>query len=72
MVVSYCHVAATIVHGALQIILLLWTPTPDREVLFYVIAAFWGMGDAVIQTQINGSLISLLYGQCGVCDSTLS
>ncbi|KAK7115230.1 UNC93-like protein [Littorina saxatilis] len=48
---------ATVVHGSLQIILLLWIPDPDTPVYYYVIAAFWGMGDAVIQTQINA-----LYG----------
>lgn len=50
-------VLATIVHGGLQIALLLWKPSQDQVVIFYVIAAFWGMGDAVIQTQINA-----LYG----------
>ncbi|XP_076469835.1 UNC93-like protein isoform X2 [Babylonia areolata] len=50
-------VLAFLVHGALQIILLLWTPDPDKEYYFYLVAAFWGMGDAVIQTQINA-----LYG----------
>lgn len=50
-------VLAFFVHGALQIILLLWTPDPDYKVYYYLVAAFWGMGDAVIQTQINA-----LYG----------
>lgn len=50
-------ILATVVHGGLQIVLLLWEPTQDKVVIFYVIAAFWGMGDAVIQTQINA-----LYG----------
>ncbi|KAL8590617.1 hypothetical protein ACOMHN_011053 [Nucella lapillus] len=50
-------VLALLVHGALQIILLLWTPDPDNKVYYYLVAAFWGMGDAVIQTQINA-----LYG----------
>jgi len=29
-------------------------PNPDQEYMFYIFAALWGMGDAVIQTQING------------------
>lgn len=33
---------------------MLWVPDPDRVYLFYIFAALWGMGDAVIQTQING------------------
>ncbi|XP_041375305.1 protein unc-93 homolog A-like isoform X2 [Gigantopelta aegis] len=50
-------VLAFLVHGACQITFLLWGPTPDQYVIFFVLAAFWGMGDAVIQTQINA-----LYG----------
>ncbi|XP_029657148.1 UNC93-like protein, partial [Octopus sinensis] len=50
-------VLATIVHGGLQIFLLVWTPDPNKVVIFYVISGLWGMGDAVIQTQINA-----LYG----------
>ncbi|XP_012938376.1 UNC93-like protein [Aplysia californica] len=37
--------------------MLLWTPSADEKILFFVMAALWGMGDAVIQTQINA-----LYG----------
>lgn len=47
--------SAFLVHGGLQITFLLWRPDPDTVVLFYVFAALWGMGDAVIQTQINGT-----------------
>lgn len=50
-------VLAFITHGALQVVFLLWTPTQDQEILFYVFAGLWGMGDAVIQTQLNA-----LYG----------
>ncbi|GFR83896.1 protein unc-93 homolog A-like [Elysia marginata] len=50
-------VLAFITHGALQVVFLLWTPTKGQEVLFYVFAGLWGMGDAVIQTQVNA-----LYG----------
>ncbi|GAB1598397.1 protein unc-93 homolog A [Argonauta hians] len=50
-------ILATIVHGGIQISLLLWTPSADMKVLFYIISGLWGMGDAVIQTQINA-----LYG----------
>ncbi|XP_071173793.1 protein unc-93 homolog A-like isoform X1 [Mytilus edulis] len=48
---------AFLLHGGTQIALFLWQPNPDNEILFYVFAAMWGMGDAVIQTQINA-----LYG----------
>lgn len=46
--------SAFLLHGGTQIALFLWQPNPDNEILFYVFAAMWGMGDAVIQTQING------------------
>ncbi|XP_059148852.1 protein unc-93 homolog A-like [Physella acuta] len=44
-------------HGALQIAFLLWRPQENQQVIFYVCAALWGMGDAVMQTQLNA-----LYG----------
>lgn len=47
-------IAAFLLHGGVQITLMLWVPDPDRVYLFYIFAALWGMGDAVIQTQING------------------
>ncbi|KAK7500311.1 hypothetical protein BaRGS_00008534 [Batillaria attramentaria] len=50
-------VLATVLHGGLQIFLLLWEPSQDHVIVFYCVAALWGMGDAVIQTQINA-----LYG----------
>ncbi|OWF34739.1 protein unc-93 homolog A-like [Mizuhopecten yessoensis] len=50
-------ILAFLVHGGTLITLLLWQPDPDRVYLFYIFAALWGMGDAVIQTQINA-----LYG----------
>ncbi|XP_076438558.1 UNC93-like protein [Babylonia areolata] len=47
-----------IVHPALLAVLWVWEPgSDDNAVIYYLIAAAWGMGDAVIQTQINA-----LYG----------
>eukprot|EP00105_Crassostrea_gigas_P005147 XP_011418630.1 PREDICTED: protein unc-93 homolog A-like [Crassostrea gigas] len=46
-------ILAFLLHGGVQITLMLWVPDPDRVYLFYIFAALWGMGDAVIQTQIN-------------------
>merc|ERR1739844_494290 len=34
-----------------------WSPLPSQEYLFYILAAMWGISDAVWQTQINA-----LYG----------
>jgi MFS family permease len=50
-------ILAFVTHGALQLAFLFWEPRKDEVVVFYVCAALWGMGDAVIQTQINA-----LYG----------
>ena len=36
---------------------LLWQPDPNMKYMFYVFAGLWGLGDAVIQTQINGTFI---------------
>ena len=35
---------------------LLWQPDPDMKYMFYIFAGLWGLGDAVIQTQINGMM----------------
>lgn len=35
--------------------LLIWPPNPADTALFYVVAASWGMADAVWNTQINGT-----------------
>ncbi|CAG2185499.1 Protein unc-93 homolog A [Mytilus edulis] len=48
---------AFLLHGGTQVALFLWQPEADNQILFYVFAALWGMGDAIIQTQINA-----LYG----------
>ncbi|KAL3858705.1 hypothetical protein ACJMK2_008966 [Sinanodonta woodiana] len=50
-------ILAFIVHGGCQICMLLWEPDPEAIHIFYILAALWGLGDAVIQTQINA-----LYG----------
>ena len=50
-------VFAFIVHGGLQAVLLYWEPSRDQVTYFYVAAAVWGLGNAIIQTQTNA-----LYG----------
>ncbi|KAL4235033.1 unc-93 A [Mactra antiquata] len=50
-------ILAYIVHLSSLLTLLLWLPDPNKVYIFYIIAAMWGVGDAVIQTQVNG-----LYG----------
>ncbi|XP_076033862.1 UNC93-like protein isoform X2 [Oratosquilla oratoria] len=46
-----------LVNVAMIITLLHWMPHPDDLILFFVVAALWGVSDAVWQTQINA-----LYG----------
>lgn len=50
-------ILAFLVHGGCMIAFLLWQPDPEMKYMFYIFAALWGLGDAVIQTQINA-----LYG----------
>lgn len=44
-----------LVHAALIGVLLIWRPHPDRSHIFYMVSGLWGVGDAVWQTQVNGS-----------------
>ncbi|XP_002737723.1 protein unc-93 homolog A-like [Saccoglossus kowalevskii] len=44
----------------LIVVMLLWVPSPDYEWLFFLIAALWGLGDAVWQTQI-ASFVGVLF-----------
>jgi hypothetical protein len=34
-----------------------WIPNPDQKFLFFILAAIWGVADAVWQTQINCKII---------------
>lgn len=45
------------VHAGLVVWLLIWRPSPESQMIFYIISGLWGVGDAVWQTQVNG-----LYG----------
>ncbi|KAL5021975.1 hypothetical protein ScPMuIL_001130, partial [Solemya velum] len=56
-------ILAFLLHGGMQITLFLWDPDPNRQYLFYIFAALWGMGDAVIQTQINAFYGTLFPGE---------
>ncbi|XP_018669845.2 protein unc-93 homolog A-like [Ciona intestinalis] len=44
---------AAVIHLALIITFLIWIPYPTSQALFFVLPAFWGVGDAVWQTQLN-------------------
>ncbi|CAL8144817.1 unnamed protein product [Orchesella dallaii] len=42
-----------LVNIAMIIVMLTWKPNPGNPVMFFVIVGFWGLGDAIWQTQIN-------------------
>lgn len=43
-----------VVNISMLIVMLTWTPKPEQPIIFFVVAGFWGLGDAIWQTQING------------------
>ncbi|KAI8520861.1 Protein unc-93 A [Branchiostoma belcheri] len=43
-----------VAHLAMIITMLVWSPDPGKLEVFFVLAAFWGLGDAVWQLEING------------------
>lgn len=50
-------ILGALVHGGIQVFLLIWRPHPATPLLFFMASGLWGVGDAVWQTQVNG-----LYG----------
>ncbi|XP_076033859.1 UNC93-like protein isoform X1 [Oratosquilla oratoria] len=52
-----------LVNVAMIITLLHWMPHPDDLILFFVVAALWGVSDAVWQTQINAFYGVIFPGQ---------
>jgi len=47
-----------------MIAMLIWQPTPGHVCVFYVIAVAWGLGDAIIQTLVNGKQLYILTYLC--------
>jgi len=47
-------VFGAVINLALLITFLFWRPDPNQSALYFVLAALWGIGDAIWQTQING------------------
>ncbi|XP_027731954.1 protein unc-93 homolog A-like, partial [Vombatus ursinus] len=54
------YAIGTTIQGSCMIFLLLWKPHPSQRIIFFLLAAFWGMGDAVFQTQ-NNALYGVLF-----------
>lgn len=48
-------VLGAIVHVSLIVVLLHWKPHPANPYVFYTVSGLWGVGDAVWQTQVNGT-----------------
>jgi len=50
------------VNVGVVIVLFNWAPgAPDEEFVLYLLAAFWGVADAVWQTQINGNEMAAVH-----------
>ena len=45
-----------LVNVVVIVIFFTWAPNPEESYIFYILAALWGVADAVWQTQINGKL----------------
>ncbi|XP_016284496.2 protein unc-93 homolog A isoform X2 [Monodelphis domestica] len=43
----------SVIHFCCFFFLLVWKPHPNHKILFFLFPAFWGLADAVIQTQNN-------------------
>ncbi|XP_031793356.1 protein unc-93 homolog A-like isoform X3 [Sarcophilus harrisii] len=54
------YALGTVTHFTCIISLLVWRPHPSQEILFFLFAALWGIGDAVFQTQ-NNALYGVLF-----------
>ncbi|XP_072499985.1 protein unc-93 homolog A-like [Notamacropus eugenii] len=54
------YIMGSLIHLACMIFLLQWKPHPSQKILFFLFAAFWGMGDAIFQTQ-NNAIYGVLF-----------
>ncbi|XP_051854070.1 protein unc-93 homolog A-like isoform X2 [Antechinus flavipes] len=54
------YALGTVTHLTCIISLLVWRPHPSQQILFFLFAALWGLGDAVFQTQ-NNALYGVLF-----------
>ncbi len=52
-------IGGTVFNAIVIVVLFAWSPNPDEAYLFYLLAAMWGIADAVWQTQINGEQAAL-------------
>lgn len=48
-------ILGSVINLAVIAVLFHWTPRPDQIHVVFILAALWGVSDAVWQTQINGT-----------------
>lgn len=51
---------AAVINYAMIILMFLWDPKQSQMTVLFVIAGFWGIADAVWQTQVIGIIDSFL------------
>lgn len=56
---TFIFTSGTTIHFVLIVILLTWLPTEEQLWVMFILAALWGVADAVWQTQINCKAYSL-------------
>jgi predicted MFS family arabinose efflux permease len=54
---SVVFIIAALINYAMIILMFLWEPKQSEMTLLFVIAGFWGIADAIWQTQVIGMII---------------
>ncbi len=54
---SIVFIIAALINYAMIILMFLWEPEQSQMTLLFVIAGFWGIADAVWQTQVIGTIM---------------
>ncbi|XP_071854941.1 protein unc-93 homolog A-like [Apostichopus japonicus] len=60
---TFIFASGTTIHFVLIVILLTWLPTEEQLWVMFILAALWGVADAVWQTQINSIYGALFPGR---------
>ncbi|CAF1110563.1 unnamed protein product [Rotaria sordida] len=58
----FVFVVAALINYAIIIVMFLWSPKADQIVILFVIAGFWGIADAIWQTQVIATY-TVLYSE---------
>ena len=54
-----CFLIAAVINYSMICVMIFWQPNEGQTYMLFVIPIFWGLGDAVWQTQINGNIIQI-------------